>query len=129
MAHDHVYGVCESKCFVEVPTKAEYEENEEIVSAGIAAINGKFNVVTVPADSEITEIELGTNLPFITEVINLKAASITVKFSKPEEAESVDLKFGYIKSGAALTEVTETVTTSYTLTLEAGKRLIIYGNV
>lgn len=122
MAHDHVYGVCESKCFVEVPTKAEYEENK-------AATNGKFNVVTVPADSEMTEIELGTNLPFITEVINLKSESVTVKFTKPEEAESVDLKFGYIKSDAALTEVSQTVTTSYSLTLETNKRMIIYGNV
>lgn len=118
MAHEKVFAVCENKCFVETITKERFE-----------SLAGDFNYVTIPADSEITEIELGTNLPFITEVINLKAASITVKFSKPEEAESVDLKFGYIKSGAALTEVTETVTTSYTLTLEAGKRLIIYGNV
>lgn len=122
MAHDHVYGVCESKCFVEVPTKEEYEENK-------AATNGKFNVVTVPADSEETEVELGTNLPFITEVINLKSASVTVKFTKPEEAESVELKFGYIKSDAPLTEVSQTVTTSYSLTLETNKRMIIYGNV
>lgn len=126
MAHDKVYAVCENKCFVETKTKEQIENEIGVVSN---TITDMFKVITVPADSEETEVELGTDLPFMTEVINLKSASVTVRFTKPEDVESVVLKFGYIKSGNALTEVTQTVTSSYTLTLETGKRLIIYGNV
>lgn len=143
MAHDKVYAVCENKCFVETKTKEQINDDVETLNTSIETLNtsidtvntsvnnlaGKFNVITVPADSEETEVELGTDLPFMTEVINLKSASVTVRFTKPEDAESVELKFAYIKSGNALTEVSQTVTTSYTLTLETGKRLIIYGNV
>lgn len=136
MAHDKVYAVCENKCFVETKTKEQINDDVETLNTSIETVNtsvndlaGRFNVVTVPADSEETEVELGTDLPFMTEVINLKSASVTVRFTKPEDVESVALKFGYIKSGNALTEVTQTVTSSYTLTLETGKRLIIYGNV
>lgn len=136
MAHDKVYAVCENKCFVETKTKEQINDDVETLNTSIETVNtnvnnlaGKFNVITVPADSEETEVELGTDLPFMTEVINLKSASVTVRFTKPEDVESVTLKFGYIKSGNALTEVTQTVTSSYTLTLETGKRLIIYGNV
>lgn len=126
MAHDKVYAVCENKCFVETKTKEQIENEIGVVSN---TITDMFKVITVPADSEETEVELGTDLPFMTEVINLKSSSITVKFTKPEEEESVALKFGYIKSTAALTEVSQTVTTSYSLTLETGRRMIIYGNV
>lgn len=136
MAHDKVYAVCENKCFVETKTKEQINDDVETLNTSIETVNtsvndlaGRFNVVTVPADSEETEVELGIDLPFMTEVINLKSASVTVRFTKPEDMESVALKFGYIKSGNALTEVTQTVTSSYTLTLETGKRLIIYGNV
>ena len=126
MAHEKVYAVCENKCFVETKTKEQIENEIGVVSN---TITDMFKVVTVPADSEETEVELGTDLPFMTEVINLKSASVTVRFTKPEDVESVALKFGYIKSGNALTEVMQTVTSSYTLTLETNKRLIIYGNV
>lgn len=122
MAHEKVYAVCENKCFVETKTKDQIDND-------INEVADMFNVITIPADSEETEVELGTNLPFMTEIINLKSSSVTIKFTKPEEEASVSLKFGYIKSGAALTEVSQTVTTSYSLTLETAKRMIIYGNV
>lgn len=136
MGHEHAYLICENKCLVEGVPKAQYDEDTQELNASIETLDGninnlagRFQVVTVPADSEETEVELGTDLPFMTEVINLKSSSITIKFTKPEDAESVDLKFGYIKSGNALTEVSQTVTTSYSLTLETAKRMIIYGNV
>lgn len=48
MAHDHVYGICESKCFVEVKSKADTEN-------ALTELDDKITASLSPEVIEITE--------------------------------------------------------------------------
>lgn len=128
MAHDKVYGFCESKCKVEVPSKAEFDEFKNSISEEtlINTINEK--VIEVAKPIKIIKVTSGETYS-VSELLNYRTiffnntiASFTIYITndtdkviaikKQLSSSSSFVELNYVPAGAQGGDKTGEITVS-----------------